>query len=70
METLSLNAILSEDMKELLIALDAYDDFINGRLTCYICGTAIDSENLFSIRMEEDNLLFCCNSPQCVEQIY
>ena len=60
------DAVLSEDIVELIKELGIYKEFEQGEYHCYICGDIINYENLRIIFPLEDNEVgFVCGKPGC-----
>lgn len=68
-EKRELKAILASDLTEILQKFSQYDDFVNNKIKCDVCQTPITTNNVGSIRLVNNNLLFTCNKSSCYNAI-
>jgi hypothetical protein len=58
---------ISEDvLPGVLKRLGLYDDVINGKATCYICGKQLTLETIGAIAMINDKPVLICTRPSCI----
>ena len=61
-----IKAVHDDDLMNLLISLNIYDDVLNNNCTCYFCGAQINIDNLASIFPHDNEIMFCCDFKKCV----
>ena len=61
-----IGAVLSEDLKETLEAINVYDQLLEGQLQCACCGDVMNEDNLIAIFPDnKSGYKFVCNKPHC-----
>lgn len=64
-----IGALLDEDLKKTLMAIDVYDRFLGRDLKCVYCSSILDDSNLLAIFSAQDkSYKFVCNDPICHEK--
>lgn len=68
-EKRELKAVHTQDLSQLLQKFNQYDEFVNGQISCDICKDKISKENVGSIRLKSDKLVFTCNKSSCYNKL-
>lgn len=64
-----INAAIPKDIEAILIANGLWDDILNKKVPCCICGDLIDKDRIGALIVKDNGLSICCNNMDCVEQI-
>ncbi len=59
-------AISSEEVTGLLRKLGLYDDVVDGKVRCYICGRRITLDNIGGVLMIDGKPALVCDKPSCI----
>ena len=59
-------AISEEILPEVLKRLELYEDVVNGRAKCYICGRQVTLDTIGAIGMVNEKPVLICNKPSCI----
>lgn len=62
----SITAIYSDELPSVLKKLGLYDDVVNGRISCYICGRRLDLSNIGGIMGVNGKPVLICDSYACI----
>lgn len=62
-----LNTVYDNDLEELLIKLNLYDNIKAGKIKCKFTGEIITLDNLHSIFPEENTIKVVCDSPNAIK---
>ena len=63
----TLQAVMDEDLRELLHSLHQLEAIENGQLFCEVCGTLVTLKNLqLIIPLQSGEFRFVCDRPDCV----
>ena len=60
-----IKAVHDDDLSDLLISLDVYEDIVNKKHRCLFCDVKINFSNLAGIFPHNNEIGFCCNSIDC-----
>jgi hypothetical protein len=60
------DAVLDDDIDELLDGLNIKPQFYAGEYKCSMCGVIITSENMKMIIPGKDEIKFICDKPSCM----
>ena len=64
-----INAVHQHDLDRLLTSLGIYDQLIERKLRCSICGTTITKENFLCVYSHEGELQVCCERLECYQEV-
>ena len=67
---IEVNAILDNQVEELLKKTSQYEDLVEGKLRCRSCGSIINPQNIGIMLPVDngDNIEFYCDRADCAEQ--
>jgi hypothetical protein len=60
-------AIHDKDLKEILQSLQLLDKFEQGEILCKNCMKTITCENLFALKVVDENIVAFCDEADCIE---
>lgn len=60
------DAVLDDDLNELLDELNVRSQFYSGEYKCMVCSETITFENLKFILPRRDGVRFLCDKPSCM----
>ena len=61
-----LTAMSADEVAELLCKLNLYDDVVNGKARCFICGRRITLDNIGGVLMVAGKPVLVCDRPSCI----
>lgn len=64
-----IRAVHEQDLGELLKSLGLSELIAKGELTCSICGSIVDLNNLLCLYPSQDEVKVCCKNQKCYEQV-
>lgn len=64
-----MRAVHERDFDDLLKNLGLLDSLVKGELKCNVCGTRLGRENLRFMYPFKDAIAFCCDKPDCYDQV-
>ena len=53
-------------MPEVLKKLELYEDVVNGRAKCYICGRQLTLDTIGAIAVLDEKPVLICSKPSCI----
>jgi hypothetical protein len=59
-------AINEEMLPEVLKKLELYEDVVNDRVKCYICGRQVTLDTIGAIAMLDGKPVLICSKPSCI----
>ena len=59
-------AINDEILPEVLKKLELYEDAVNDRVKCYICGRQVTLDTIGAIAMLDGKPVLICSKPSCI----
>jgi len=59
-------AIREDVLPGVLKKLGLYDDVVNGKATCYVCGERLTLDAVGAIAMVDDKPVLICSKPSCI----
>ena len=65
----TIKAVHDQDLGELLKSLGLSELMTKGELTCGICGSIVNLDNLLCIYPSKDEVKVCCKNLECYEQV-
>ena len=68
LKEIEIKAVHSHDVEELLRKYDQYDEFMENRITCYVCGKPVNEDNMSSLRRSGEKLEFACGETSCYDE--
>lgn len=63
-----INAVLDEELENLLKSKGLLEDLENGKITCSICGETLTIRNIGAIHVLGGNVKLCCDAEECINQ--
>lgn len=66
LKKINLPAIHDKDLENILNDYNLLEDFKSSNLCCFNCNDIIDIDNLTGVIVENETLLFVCDSPDCL----
>jgi len=60
------SAISEDILPEVLKKLELYEDVVNGRAKCYICGRQLTLDTIGAIAMLNGKPVLICSKPSCI----
>ena len=60
------SAISEDILPEVLKKLELYEDVVNGRAKCYICGRQLTLDTIGAIAMVNGKPVLICSKPSCI----
>jgi hypothetical protein len=61
-------AISDEVLPQLLVRLKVYDDIVNGKMKCRICGRTLTLDTIGAIGMLNGELILVCDKLSCISK--
>ena len=65
----TIRAVHEQDLGELLKSLGLSELMTKGELTCSICGSIVNLDNLLCIYPSREEVKVCCKNPRCYERV-
>lgn len=65
----TIEAIHKEDLKELLLNFELYDEFQESKIRCKYCSNIVNTNNICAIIINEGHLEFICNNDDCFDKL-
>jgi len=65
----TIRAVHEQDLEELLKSLGLSELITEGELTCGICGSIVNLDNLLCIYPSNEEVKVCCKKPECYESV-
>ena len=65
----TIRAVHEQDLGELLESLGLSELMTKGQLTCGICSSTVNLDNLLCIYPSKDEVKVCCKNPECYERV-
>ena len=65
----TIEAIHKEDLKELLLNFELFDEFQQSKIKCKYCNEIINTNNICAIIINEGNLDFICIDDDCFDKL-
>lgn len=62
-------AIREDVLPGVLRRLGLYDDVVNGKAKCYVCGELLTLDSIGAIAMVNDKPVLVCSKPSCIGKI-
>jgi hypothetical protein len=62
-------AIRENVLPGVLRRLGLYDDVVNGKAKCYVCGELLTLDSIGAIAMVNDKPVLVCSKPSCIGKI-
>ncbi len=63
---ISVTAVSAEDVERVLRRLGLYDDTVNGRAKCFICGKVVSMDTIGGMLMVGGRVVLVCDRPACI----
>ena len=63
---IEVSAISEEILPEVLKKLELYEDVVNSRAKCYICGRRLTLDTIGAIAMVNGKPVLICSKPSCI----
>jgi len=67
-DKIQIPAIHDKDLRKILDRFAVSEKIDNSEIYCFNCHELITWENLFAFKIFEDQLLFFCDHPNCIEK--
>lgn len=64
-----LKTVHVNDLDEILKSHGQLEEFRNGEINCIICNSKISNENVGSLQLNDNKLLFSCNKSSCYDKL-
>ena len=61
-------AISEEILPEVFKKLELYEDVVNGRAKCYICGRQLTLDTIGAIAVLDKKPVLICSKPSCISR--
>ena len=65
----TVKAVHDSDIEKLLVSLQCYEDVLEGKAKCDVCGNQINMENILAVFPKKGKVCFCCDNQECYAEL-